>query len=142
MAENKTKPTGRSVADFIANDVPDNKRSEALILDGLFRATTGFEPKLWAGGIIGYGRYDYTYESGRSGTSFATGFAPRKAKHSIYIMPGYADFSDILLRLGKHKIGKACLYINKLPDVDQAVLQELILAGLQDLATRWDIHPH
>lgn len=142
MAENKTKPTERSVADFIATDVPENKLSEALILDALFRETTGFEPKLWAGGIIGYGRYDYTYDSGRSGTSLATGFAPRKAKHSIYIMPGYADFSDILLRLGKHKIGKACLYINKLPDVDQAVLQELIRAGLQDLATRWDIHPH
>lgn len=96
---------------------------------------------LWNGGMLGYGRYDYTYETGRTGTWFATGFAPRKAKLSIYIMPGYTDFGPILDRLGKHKKGKSCLYLNKLEDADLDVLAELIRAGLSDLATRWPVHP-
>lgn len=89
--------------------------------------------------MLGYGRYDYTYASGRTGSYFATGFAPRKAKLSIYIMPGYADFSGILGRLGKHSIGKSCLYLNKLEDADMDVLAELVRAGLADLAKSWPV---
>ncbi|MGH1329560.1 MAG: DUF1801 domain-containing protein [Paracoccaceae bacterium] len=116
------------------------RRADAIRLNEIMQSASGFKPKLW-GKIIGYGRYDYTYASGRSGTSLATGFSPQKSKLSLYIMPGYADFAPLLARLGKHKTGKACLYINKLADIDETVLEELIKAGLQDLATRWPITP-
>ncbi len=94
---------------------------------------------MWGPTIVGYGQYHYTYDSGRQGDFLATGFSPRKSNLSIYIMPGYADFQTILDRLGKHKIGKSCLYINKLVDVDLDVLAELIRAGLADLAAKWPV---
>lgn len=125
---------------FIAELAPPQRAEEARTLDTLFRRVTGFAPFLESG-ILGYGRYDYTYASGHSGTSLATGFAPRKAKLSVYIMPGYADFGEILGRLGKHKMGKSCLYINKLADVDLAVLEELVAAGLADLQRQWPVAP-
>ena len=89
--------------------------------------------------IIGYGRYDYVYDSGRSGSMCATGFSPRKANLSLYIMPGYADFGDLMARLGKHKTGAACLYINKLADIDEGVLRELIAAGVTDLRSKYSV---
>lgn len=91
--------------------------------------------------MIGYGAYHYVYDSGREGDFLATGFSPRKTNLVVYIMPGYADFGDILARLGKHKLGKSCLYINKLADIDESVLEELIRAGLDDLASRWPVSP-
>ena len=102
---------------------------------------TGFDPVMWGPSIIGYGRYHYTYASGREGDFLATGFSPRAREFSIYIMPGYADFGTILDRLGKHRTGKSCLYVKRLSDVDTGVLAELIEAGLRDLAKHWDIHP-
>ena len=129
------------VEDFLKSVEPERRHREAGELNALFREVTGWEPRFYKGGMLGYGRYDYTYDSGHSGTAFATGFAPRKAKLSIYIMPGYANFGGILDRLGKHSMGKACLYVNKLPDVDLAVLAELIRAGLDDLGSRWEIRP-
>lgn len=107
----------------------------------LFAETTGWEPRLWGASIIGFGRYAYRYDSGYGGESLATGFAPRKAELSVYIMPGYADFGDILARLGPHRMGKSCLYLRRLSAVDEGVLGELIRAGLKDLATRWPVHP-
>jgi hypothetical protein len=91
--------------------------------------------------MVGYGRYDYTYDSGRSGQSLATGFSPRKAEQAIYIMPGYTDFTAIRARLGKHRMGKACLYIKRLSDIDTDVLAELIRAGLDDLASQHPVFP-
>ena len=129
------------VADFITEVEPERRRAEAMRLDPFFCEVTGFGPKLWSGGMLGYGQYHYTYKTGHSGTWFATGFAPRKARISIYIMPGYADFGEILARLGKHKTGKSCLYLNKLEDADLDVLAELVRAGLKDLASRWEIEP-
>ena len=124
---------------FLSAVEPDRRHREAQKLDALFREVTGWAPRLWSGGMLGYGTYDYTYASGRSGTFLATGFAPRKAKLSIYILPGYTDFSTILADLGKHTTGKSCLYINKLEDVDLEVLGRLIRAGLDDLGTRWPV---
>ena len=129
------------VSAFLSIVEPERRKVEAAQLDTLFRRITGWEPQLFAGGMLGYGTYDYAYKSGRSGSSLATGFAPRKAKISIYIMPGYADFSDILGRLGKHSKGKSCLYLNKLADADIDVLAELIRAGLTDLGSQWPVHP-
>ena len=127
------------VRDFLNAVEPPRRRSEAAELDLFFREVTGWAPVLWSGSMLGYGSYDYIYASGRSGTWLATGFAPRKAKLSVYIMPGYADFGDILGRLGKHTKGKSCLYLNRLEDVDMNVLAELVRAGLEDLGRHWPV---
>ncbi len=134
-----TQENAAAVQSFLETVEHPVRHADALALDEMFRRITGWGPKMWGPTIIGYGSYDYTYETGHSGTSLATGFSPRKANLSIYVMPGYATFGDILNRLGKHKMGKACLYINKLADIDIMVLEELVRAGLDDLATRWTI---
>lgn len=141
MAQNKTMPTGADVLGYLETVEPARRRADALELLRIFEEATGFEPKLWGPSIVGFGRYEYRYESGREGAFLATGFAPRKANLVVYIMPGYADFSAMLTRLGKHKLGKSCLYINKLADVDEVVLKELITAGLRDLGKIWKVHP-
>ncbi|KJZ18335.1 DUF1801 domain-containing protein [Loktanella sp. S4079] len=139
MADNKTQPTYQDVAAFLAAVTPQRRREDAVVLDALFREVTGWTPCMWGSSIIGYGQYHYVYDSGREGDFLATGFSPRKANLVIYIMPGYADFGDLLGRLGKHKLGRSCLYINKLADVDLDVLATLIRAGLNDLQTRWTV---
>ncbi len=141
MSANKTQPTKADVAAYLAGVMPASRAADAVQLDRLFREITGFQPVMWGEAIVGYGRYHYRYASGREGDFLATGFAPRKSALSIYIMPGYADFGDILERLGKHKIGKSCLYVNKLADIDLDVLAELIKAGLRELATHWPVEP-
>ena len=138
-ADNKTKATEDSVETFLSLIDHPTRRADAIVLAELFARITGFRAKMWGPSIIGYGRYHYRYESGREGDFLATGFSPRKSNLSIYIMPGYADFSSILARLGKHKLGKSCLYINKLADVDLTVLEELIRAGLADLDQKWPV---
>lgn len=142
MAENKTVPTDVTVQSFLEAVEHPKRREDALVLDALFRRIIGFEPKMWGPSIVGYGGYHYKYESGREGDFLATGFSPRKANLSIYIMPGYQDYSSILARLGKHKLGKSCLYVNKLEDIDLAVLEELILTGLSDLGKIWPVTPN
>ncbi|MDJ0630858.1 MAG: DUF1801 domain-containing protein [Rhodobacter sp.] len=141
MAENKTKPTGADVHDFLNAVEPERRRIDGLRLDEIFRDVTGWAPVMWGPSIVGYGRYHYVYKTGREGDFLATGFSPRKAALSIYIMPGYANFGGILDRLGKHKSGRSCLYVNKLADIDEDVLRELIRAGLRDLAGYWPVKP-
>ncbi len=139
MSENKTQPTTASVEAFLAGIEHPTRRADAAVLDRIFREVTGWRPKMWGPTIIGYGQYHYTYDSGREGDSLATGFSPRKANLVLYIMPGYTDFGHILSDLGKHRLGKSCLYINKLADVDTDAIKRLIRAGLDDLATRWPV---
>lgn len=141
MADPVTRPTDHDVAAFLAAVQPARRSDEARRLDAIFRAATGFAPVIWGSGIVGYGRYRYTYASGRSGESLATGFAPRKANLVLYIMPGYADFGAILDELGPHRRGRACLYIPRLDRVDEAALERLIVAGLDDLRRRWPVAP-
>lgn len=141
MPEQKTLPTMQSVAEFLDHVEPETRRAEGRALDALFRRVTGFEPRLWGASLIGYGRYAYTYESGHSGQALATGFSPRKAELVLYVMPGYADMSAELARLGPHRLGKSCLYLKRLAAVDEAVLADIIRKGLDDLATRWPIEP-
>ena len=141
MSKNKTLPTKVLVEDFLSEVQPDKKRGEALELDRLFRKVTGWTPVMWGPTMIGYGSYHYRYDSGREGEMLATGFSPRKAKHSIYVLPGYSDYGTILDRLGKHSKGKSCLYINKLEDIDLDVLAELISTGLRDLSKTWNVQP-
>ena len=139
MAGNKTIATDADVGAFLGAVEPMRRREEGQRLDAIFRDVTGWAPRMWGPSIVGYGQYHYRYDSGREGDFLATGFSPRKAGPVIYILPGYADFSPILSRLGKHRLGKSCLYINRLDGVDEAALRELIRAGLDDLAGRWAI---
>ena len=138
---NKTQPTDQNVTDFLTTITHAQKRADAIALDALFQQVTGYSPVMWGETIIGYGQYYYKYESGREGNFLATGFSPRKANFSVYIMPGYSDFGHILKHIGKHKLGKSCLYFNKLVDIDTDVLAKLIRAGLDDLNTHWPVMP-
>lgn len=137
MNENKTRPTQVAPADFIAAVEHPVRRRDAQTLMEMMTRITGEEPKMWGPSIVGFGAYRYRYDSGREGDMCRTGFSPRKAALSIYIMPGYTDHSEILGRLGKHKHGKACLNIGKLEDVNLDVLEELIRAGLADMAEKY-----
>ena len=128
--ENKTQPTDVSPADFIASVEHDRRREDAEVLLRWFEDVTGYAPKMWGPSLIGYGRYHYKYDSGREGDMLVTGFSPRKANLVMYIMPGYCDMGEKLVRLGKHKLGKSCLYINKLADIDMDVLREIVEDGV------------
>ncbi|TAD78037.1 MAG: DUF1801 domain-containing protein [Sphingomonadales bacterium] len=144
MAEAKTTMTDVPVETFLGSVEPPVKRDEARVLDALFRRVTGALPQMWGATIIGYGAYRTTYESGRAVHWMRSGFSPRKSKHSLYLMGGYCDDmtaagrADMLARLGKHSTGKSCLYVNKLADIDLAVLEQIIAA---DWATMLQLFP-
>jgi hypothetical protein len=131
MADVKTKPTGESVHAFIASLDDAQKRKDCTTLIKLMKEVTGEPPKMW-GSMIGFGHYHYVYESGREGDTFVTGFAPRKQNLTLYIMGGFTRHDDLLEKLGKFKIAKACLYIKKLDDVDSSVLKTLIKRSVQE----------
>ena len=129
--ENKTQPTAASVAEFLQALPKSQQREDGLALDAMMRKVTGYEPILW-GKIVGYGRFDYRYPTGRSGKWFGLGFAPRATELSIYLSLGGGEepFSEILARLGKYKMGAGCLYLKRLSDVDLTVLAELLTEAL------------
>lgn len=137
----KTIPQDTGIDAFLGAVEPAQRQDEARRLHALFSATTGYPARVWGGSMVGYGRYAYRYDSGHTGESLATGFAPRKAELVVYILPGYADFGAILADLGPHRLGKSCLYLKRLDGIDMPTLARLIRAGLSDLATRWPIHP-
>lgn len=134
MVQAKTIPNEVPVAALLAGIEPPARRSEAAVLDALFRRVTGAAPRLWGPSIIGYGEYRTTYASGREVHWMRAGFSPRKARHSLYLMGGYCEDvgavhpAAVMARLGKHSTGKSCLYVNKLADIDLAVLEEIIAA--------------
>ncbi len=139
MAENKTQPTRTDVRSFLAGVDHKTRAEDAQVLLTLFSKITGWPAVMWGPSIVGFGRYRYKYESGREGTYLVTGFSPRKASMSVYIMPGYRDLSAPLSRLGKHKIGKSCLYINKLADVDMGVLEEIVRNGITYMTENYEV---
>ena len=130
MAETKTKPTEVTPESFIEAAEHPGKREDGKVLDALFRKVTGEAPKMWGPTIVGYGQYHYRYDSGHEGDICRVGFSPRKAKHSLYLMCGSpkeeAQFAPLLARLGKYSRGKGCLYVNKLADIDLAVLEDMV----------------
>ncbi|MFT3725032.1 MAG: DUF1801 domain-containing protein [Hyphomonadaceae bacterium] len=130
----KTKPTKVSVADFIAAVPNETRRKDAQTLLKLYEKATGWKAQMWGPTIIGFGRYTYTYDSGHSGDMCVSGFSPRGASLSIYAMyPEQPEAQAILKDLGKHKSSKACVYINKLEDVDLKVLEKFIKAGVASM---------
>jgi len=126
MAEQKTRESDANVVEFLNGVTPDRRREDGLVLLDIMRRITGHEPKMWGPSIIGFGRYHYRYDSGHEGDSFLTGFSPRKQALTIYIMPGFSAYADLMDRLGKYKTGRSCLYVTKLDNVDIAVLELLI----------------
>jgi len=129
-AELKTKETAASVDAFVAKQPPDIAADCRTIM-GLMKKATGEDPKMWGASIVGYGRYAYRYETGREGEWMITGFSPRKANLTLYIMMGFEEEAALMRKLGKHTTGKSCLYIKKLADVDLKVLETLIVKGVK-----------
>lgn len=126
MAEIKTKPTAVNVKDFIAAVTDEQKRKDSLVLIDMMSKITKEKPKMWGPGIVGFGSYHYKYESGHEGDMCVTGFSPRKAAISVYILMGFNRSPELMKKLGKFKTGKSCLYVKKLADIDMKVLKELI----------------
>ena len=126
MAELKTKQTKASVEGFLNTIEDETKRKDSFAILELMKQVTGAEPKMWGENIVGFGDTHYRYASGREGDWFAVGFSPRKQNLTLYLSYWAEGDTDLMQKLGKHKTGKACLYINKLSDVDMGVLKELV----------------
>ena len=129
----KTKPGEGSVTAFINSVENEKRREDAFVMLDIMKGITKEEPKLWGPSIVGFGSYHYKYESGREGDWFLTGFSPRKANLTIYIMSGFKEHETLMKRLGKYKTGSSCLYIKKLEDIDMRVLKELINKSVQKM---------
>jgi hypothetical protein len=134
--ELKTKVNDAAVGDFLDRIENDSRRRDAEALLNIYAAATGMEPKMWGPSIIGYGSYHYKYASGQEGDMCRAGFSPRKANLSLYLMGRYSNsdtqerMDALRTKLGKHKVGASCLYINKLADVDLGVLRDMIALDL------------
>jgi hypothetical protein len=134
MAELKTKQNEQDVYEFLDGVSNETRKNDSYKVLELMQTATGVEPKMWGDSIVGFGSYHYKYASGREGDWFLTGFSPRKQSLTLYIMPGFDEYEALLEELGKHKIGKSCLYINKLEDVDISVLRKLVEKSVKKMA--------
>ncbi len=138
MAENKTRATRASVKDFM-NSIDDKQmRADARKVAAMMRRATGKRARMWGTSIVGYGTYHYRYASGREGDFMITGFSPRKQALTVYIMPGFTPFDTLMAKLGKYKTGKSCLYIKRLADVDENVLERLIDDSVEHMRRKYE----
>ena len=126
MAELKTRPTRVSVKSFIDAVDDADKRKDAKKISAMMRRATGKRATMWGESIVGFGKYSYSNTAGKHFEWPVTGFSPRARNLTIYIMPGFSRYDALMKKLGKHKTGKSCLYINRLSDVDEVVLETLI----------------
>jgi hypothetical protein len=136
VAELKTKETQESVSAFLEKIPDKDRRQDCLAVVDIMRDVTGEEPKMWGSSIVGFGRYRYKYESGREAEWMITGFSPRKGDLTLYILGGFDSLSDLMMRLGKYKTGKSCLYLKKLEDVDLNVLKKLVAKSVRLMAPK------
>ena len=134
MAELKTKKTKASVAAFLDQISDDQRRKDCQRVLKIMKEATGEQPRMWGSSIVGFGAYKYRYASGHEGEWPIIGFSPRKNDLTLYIMPGFADYTELMAKLGKHKTGKSCLYIKKLDDVELPVLKKLITKSVDRMA--------
>jgi hypothetical protein len=137
MAEAKTKLTEKSVDSFIGTVEDDKVREDCYTIINLMEKATAEKPRMWGPAIVGFGKYTYKYESGRSGEICMVGFSPRKANITLYILAGFSQQAELLQKLGKHKSGKGCLYIKKLADVNINVLESLIKESIRFLKEKY-----
>jgi len=133
MAEIKTRPTNKSVAEFLNNVAGESKRQDSFTLLKMMEQITGEPGIMWGDSIVGFGTYHYKYASGREGDMPLAGFSPRKQDLTLYIMMGFEQFEALLEKLGKHKLGKACLYIKRLEGIDQDVLREIVRQSVEHM---------
>ncbi len=138
MSELKTQPTGKSADAFLAGVADDTRRTDAQTVCAMMARVTGCTPKMWGESLVGFGRYEYTYASGHSGAWFLTGLSPRARNLTVYIMPGFSQYADLMARLGKHKHSKSCLYITNLASIDTAVLEELVQRSVDGMRARYE----
>ena len=138
-ANNKTVATKRSVAAFLRAVEHPQRRADCQRVVDLMQDVTGLPPTLWGNSIIGFGSYHYVYDSGREGDMPLVGVSPRKQNLVLYIMPGFEQLQALAGKLGKHKVGKSCLYINKLADVDEPTLVKMIEKSVQIMRKRYKV---
>ena len=136
MSELKTKPEKTSVTKFINGIEDAQQKADCKKLLKIMKEITGAKPQMWGASIVGFGKYAYTYASGRSGEWFLTGFSPRKRNLTLYIMSGFEKLGADLGKLGKHSTGKGCLYFKKMADVDEQVLVKLISKSVDQLTKK------
>jgi hypothetical protein len=136
MAENKTKPTDASVEDYIASRANAQQRSDCRQLMRLLKTVTRHRPRMWGPSIVGYGSYRYTYESGRTGEAPLAGFAIRGRDLVVYLLAEGDIQKSLLSKLGKHRMGKVCLYFRQLADLDQSVLRQLVINSIAEVRRR------
>jgi hypothetical protein len=136
MAELKTRQNRASVAAFLKKSEL-SKRQDCETIIGIMVEATGEKPVMWGSSIIGFGRYHYKYATGREGDWLLIGLSPRKQNISIYFMDGFSNYEKLLAKLGKHKIGKSCLYINKLADIDMRVLTDLVRRSVKNMRKKY-----
>lgn len=137
MAENKTKATDTSVEDYIASRANEEQRLDCKALMSIFKRVTKQPPKMWGPSIVGYGSCRYTYESGRTGEMCLAGFAIRGRELVVYLLAEREEQKALLSRLGKHKMGKSCLYFKRLADLDKTVLEQLVANSVEDVKRRY-----
>jgi len=130
MAKNKTVETGLSVSQFVKSIPDDAKRKDFSAILELISQQTGLEPKMWGTAIVGFGSYHYHYESGREGDAPLAGLAARAGAITFYLSSEFDKRDELLSKLGKHKTGKGCLYVQRLADIDQAILMRMIKATI------------
>lgn len=133
MAELKTKETEASVEDFLNSVADETERNDSKKIAEMMEKATGEKPKMWGGSIVGFGRLHFKYESGRELEWMEIGFSPRKQNLTLYLTNGGAMDADLLANLGKHKLGKGCLYFKRLSDVDEKVLEKLIEKSVENI---------
>ena len=136
MAENKTKRTGASVDDYIASRASEQQYDDCRELMALFKSVTRQPPKMWGPSIVGYGSYKYTYDSGHSGEFPVTGFAIRGRDLVVYLMAEDEKQKSLRSKLGKHTMGKSCLYFKRLADLDKSVLKQLVTNSIAGIKRR------
>ena len=137
MTENKTKESDASVDAFLDAVENDERRTDCKTLLNLMAEVTGSEPRMWGSSMIGFGSYHYRYASGREGDWFITGFSPRKKALTLYIMPGFDGYDELMGRLGKYTSGKACIYVRRLDDIDLEVVKEMVLASVLHMRAQY-----
>ena len=137
MAENKTKPTDATVEGYIAAIHDESRRKDCAAMAKMMARVTRRTPKMWGPSIVGFGTYHYKYESGREGDSCLTGFSSRKDGFTVYLTASFSGQDELLSKLGKHKMGKACLYIRRMGDVDVNILEQLVAGSVAESMRRY-----
>jgi hypothetical protein len=138
MAENKTQPGKQSVTAFINGIDDEQKRADVKKVAAMMRKATGARATMWGSAIVGYGQYHYQYASGREGDFILTGYSPRKQALTVYIIPGFKPFESLMSDLGKYKTSKSCLYIKRLSDIDEIVLERLISESVKHMRKNYE----